>query len=51
MAREPLMARAAWFFPVPDEGALPERLRSLFAKARERIGFGAPTASSRTAMP
>ena len=33
------MARAAWFFAVPDEAALPERLQSLFAKARERIGF------------
>ncbi|PZS17921.1 MAG: alkylhydroperoxidase [Pseudonocardiales bacterium] len=33
------MARAAWFFPVPAETALPERLQSLFAKARERIGF------------
>ena len=33
------MARAAWFFPVPEESALPERLQSLFAKARERIGF------------
>lgn len=33
------MARAAWFFPVPDESALPERLQKLFGKARERIGF------------
>lgn len=33
------MARAAWFFPIPDEDALPERIQSLFAKARERIGF------------
>jgi uncharacterized peroxidase-related enzyme len=33
------MARASWFFPVPDESELPDRLRSLFAKARERIGF------------
>lgn len=33
------MARAAWFFTVPDESELPERLKSLFAKARERIGF------------
>ncbi len=33
------MARAAWFFPIPDEDSLPERLQSLFAKARERIGF------------
>jgi uncharacterized peroxidase-related enzyme len=33
------MARAAWFFPVPDERELPERLQSLFAKARERVGF------------
>ncbi len=33
------MARAAWFFPVPDEAALPERLRGLFAKARDSVGF------------
>ncbi len=33
------MARAAWFFPIPDESTLPDRLQSLFAKARERIGF------------
>lgn len=33
------MARAAWFFRVPDEGELPERLQGLFAKARERVGF------------
>jgi uncharacterized peroxidase-related enzyme len=26
-------------FPVPDETALPDRLQSLFAKARERVGF------------
>jgi uncharacterized peroxidase-related enzyme len=33
------MARAAWFFPIPDEASLPDRMQSLFAKARERIGF------------
>jgi uncharacterized peroxidase-related enzyme len=33
------MARAAWFFPIPDESTLPDRIQSLFAKARERIGF------------
>lgn len=33
------MARIAWFFPVPDERTLPDRMQSLFAKARERIGF------------
>jgi uncharacterized peroxidase-related enzyme len=33
------MARIAWFFPIPDEHALPDRIQSLFAKARERIGF------------
>jgi uncharacterized peroxidase-related enzyme len=33
------MARAAWFFPLPDESSLPDRLQSLFAKAREQIGF------------
>lgn len=32
------MARALWFFPLPDESELPERIRSLFAKARERTG-------------
>jgi uncharacterized peroxidase-related enzyme len=33
------MARAAWFFAVPDETDLPERLQGLFAKAREVTGF------------
>jgi uncharacterized peroxidase-related enzyme len=33
------MARVAWFFPIPDESSLPDRIQSLFAKARERIGF------------
>ncbi|HET6877134.1 MAG TPA: peroxidase-related enzyme [Jatrophihabitans sp.] len=33
------MARALWFFPVPDEAELPERLQKLFAKAREAVGF------------
>jgi uncharacterized peroxidase-related enzyme len=33
------MARAAWFFPIPDETQLPERLQGLFAKARETVGF------------
>lgn len=33
------MARALWFFPVPDEAELPERVQGLFAKAREAIGF------------
>ncbi len=33
------MARAAWFFPLPAEGELPERLQSLFGKARQRLGF------------
>ena len=27
------------WFPVPDETELPENLRKLFAKARERLGF------------
>jgi uncharacterized peroxidase-related enzyme len=27
------------WFPVPDEDGLPDGLRSLFAKARERVGF------------
>lgn len=33
------MARAAWFFPLPEESTLPDRIQSLFAKAREQIGF------------
>jgi uncharacterized peroxidase-related enzyme len=33
------MARAAWFFRIPDESELPERLQGLFAKARGTIGF------------
>jgi uncharacterized peroxidase-related enzyme len=33
------MARAAWFFPLPPEAELPERLQGLFAKAREALGF------------
>lgn len=33
------MARAAWYFPVPDETQLPERLQGLFGKAREALGF------------
>jgi uncharacterized peroxidase-related enzyme len=33
------MARAAWFFPIPEETTLPDRLQSLLAKARERLGF------------
>jgi uncharacterized peroxidase-related enzyme len=31
--------RAAWFFPIPDESTLPDRMQSLFAKAREKLGF------------
>ncbi len=33
------MARIAWFFDIPDESSLPDRIQSLFAKARERLGF------------
>jgi uncharacterized peroxidase-related enzyme len=33
------MSRAAWFFPIPDESTLPDRIQSLFAKAREKLGF------------
>jgi uncharacterized peroxidase-related enzyme len=33
------MARAAWFFRLPEEAELPDRLQGLFAKAREAIGF------------
>jgi uncharacterized peroxidase-related enzyme len=32
------MSTGSWF-PVPDEDELPDDLRGLFAKARERIGF------------
>jgi uncharacterized peroxidase-related enzyme len=32
------VSTGSWF-PVPDEDELPEDLRGLFAKARERIGF------------
>ena len=31
-------ARIAWL-PVPDESELPEEVQSLFAKAREKVGF------------
>jgi uncharacterized peroxidase-related enzyme len=30
--------RIAWL-PVPEEGELPEEIRSLFARAREKLGF------------
>jgi uncharacterized peroxidase-related enzyme len=30
--------RISWF-PVPDESELPDNLRALFAKARQRVGF------------
>lgn len=33
------MARSTWFFHVPDESELPERLQGLFAKARDTVGF------------
>jgi uncharacterized peroxidase-related enzyme len=33
------VARVAWFFPIPDESTLPDRLQGLFAKARETVGF------------
>ena len=33
------MARPAWFFPIPDESELPDRLQGLFAKARENLGL------------
>lgn len=33
------MSETGSWFPVPDEAELPERLRGLFAKARERLGF------------
>lgn len=33
------MSRAAWFFAVPDDAELPERLQGLFGKARETLGF------------
>ncbi|HEU5267497.1 MAG TPA: peroxidase-related enzyme [Jatrophihabitans sp.] len=34
-----MTARVAWFFPIPDETQLPDRLQGLFAKARESLGF------------
>ena len=41
MTTSPSAARdtAGSWFPVPEERELPEDLRKLFAKARERIGF------------
>ncbi len=33
------MARAAWFFPVPDEADLPDGCRGCSRKAREAVGF------------
>jgi uncharacterized peroxidase-related enzyme len=33
------MPEVGSWFPVPDEAELPDALRGLFAKARERIGF------------
>jgi uncharacterized peroxidase-related enzyme len=39
MTTETRQDRAGSWFPVPDEGELPENLRKLFAKARERLGF------------
>ena len=33
------MSDTGSWFPVPDEGELPDRLRGLFAKARETLGF------------
>lgn len=33
-----LEERISWF-PIPDEESLPENLRKLFGKARERLGF------------
>jgi uncharacterized peroxidase-related enzyme len=33
------MRDVVWYFPVPDETTLPDRLQGLFAKARTAIGF------------
>ena len=33
------MARALWYFPLPDESELPERIQGLFGKARDSLGF------------
>jgi uncharacterized peroxidase-related enzyme len=35
---EPIQDRISWF-PVPPEDELPDNLRGLFRKARERVGF------------
>jgi uncharacterized peroxidase-related enzyme len=32
-------ARPLWFFGLPDEAELPERIQGLFAKARSTVGF------------
>lgn len=34
-----MTARAAWFFPIPEEAQVPQRLQGLFGKARESLGF------------
>ncbi len=33
------MTRIVWFFDLPDETTLPERLQGLFGKARDSLGF------------
>ncbi|MBX3280700.1 MAG: peroxidase-related enzyme [Acidobacteria bacterium] len=38
MVNEPIQDRISWF-PVPPEDELPDNLRGLFRKARERVGF------------
>ena len=42
-------AETGSWFPVPDEAQLPDGLRGLFAKARERLGF-VPTCSACTPL-
>jgi uncharacterized peroxidase-related enzyme len=33
------MSKVMWFFTLPEESALPDRLQVLFAKVRESVGF------------
>ena len=39
------------WFPVPDESDLPDGLRGLFAKARERLGFVPLTTTTPYVIP
>jgi hypothetical protein len=39
MSSEPSSEERISWFPVPPESELPENLRGLFSKARQRLGF------------